>query len=69
MIVETTLQVVEAGELVKVRFRLDTETGAKTRLGRLYQPEGNPSTSQRYSYIGDAVNGRIGFIVVEPDPI
>lgn len=67
MIVETTLEVVEAGELVNVRFRLDTETGGKTRLGRLYQPEGGPSVTQEYSYIGDAVNGRVGFVVMEPD--
>ena len=63
MIVETTLEVIEGGELVRVMYRFDTDTGAKTRLGTLYQPAG----SDGHAYVGGAVNGRVGFFVMEPD--
>ena len=65
MIVETTLEVIEGGEPVRVGYRLDTDAKTKTRLGTLYQPAG----SGGFSYVGGAVNGRVGFLAMEPDPI
>ena len=64
MIVETTLEVIEGGELVSVVYRLDTDTGAKTRLGTLYQP----TPSGGHEYVGGAVDGRVGFLRMEQTP-
>ena len=65
MIVETTLEVIEGGEPVRVGYRLDTDAKTKTRLGTLYQP----TPSGGFLYVWGAVNGRVGFLVMEAEPV
>ena len=64
MIIETTLEVLDSGEPVRVVYRLDSDAKTKTRLGTLYQP----TPSGGHEYVGGAINGRVGFLRMEQTP-